>query len=304
MTDHFEVERPALFGLAYRMLGTRTDAEDVLQDAWLRWSRVDPASVDDPRAYLFRLVTNTAVDHLRRARARRESYVGPWLPEPLVGDATAEIEARAAASIGLLVVLESLDPDERAVFVLHEAFAFSHAEIAALLGRTERAVRQLGYRARRHVRDRRPRRQPAAQEHRELVERFARAAVQGDVAALVALLAPDAVLVADSAGRRETPRVPLHTAAAVAEWFRGAQRFWPADLGLVVTTVNGGPGLLVTTAGAPFLVAALEVADDRIHAIYAQLAAEKLGRPDRPASVGVDQGQMVARGDHPTTLCP
>jgi RNA polymerase sigma-70 factor (ECF subfamily) len=276
MTDHFEVERPALFGLAYRMLGTRTDAEDVLQDSWLRWSRVDPASVDDPRAYLFRLVTNTAVDHLRRLQARRESYVGPWLPEPLVGDAAAEIEAQAAASVGLLVVLEALDPDERAVFVLHEAFAFSHAEIAAMLGRTERAVRQLAYRARRHVQDRRSRRQPNRQEHRELVERFAAAAVRGDVAALVALLAPDAVLVADSDGRRETPRVPLHTAASVAEWFRGARPFWPADLDLVATTVNGGPGLLVTTGGAPFLVAALEVADDRIHAIYAQLATAKL----------------------------
>jgi len=277
MADHFEAERPALFGLAYRMLGTRADAEDVLQDAWLRWSRVDPAGVDDPRAYLFRLVTNTAVDHLRRLQARRESYVGPWLPEPLIGDAAAEIEARAAASVGLLLVLEALDPDERAVFVLHEAFAFSHAEIAGLLGRTERAVRQLGYRARRHVRDRRPRRQPDVQEHRELVERFADAAVRGDVAALIALLAPDAVLVADSDGRRETPRVPLHTAAAVAEWFRSAQPFWPADLALVATTVNGGPGLLVMTGGAPFLVAALEVADDRVHAIYAQLASVKLG---------------------------
>jgi RNA polymerase sigma-70 factor (ECF subfamily) len=279
MIDYFEAERPALFGLAYRMLGTRTDAEDVLQDSWLRWNRVDPAGVDDPRAYLFRLVTNTAMDHLRRVRARRESYVGPWLPEPLVGDAATEVEARAAASVGLLVVLEALDPDERAVFVLHEAFAFGHAEIAALLGRTERAVRQLAYRARRRVRDRRPRRQPAPHEHRELVERFADAAVRGDVAALVALLAPDAVLVADSDGARETPRAPVHTAAAVAEWFRSAQPFWPGDLGLLATTVNGGPGLLVTTAGAPFLVAAFEVADNRIHAIYAQLATEKLVVP-------------------------
>jgi RNA polymerase sigma-70 factor (ECF subfamily) len=279
MIDYFEAERPALFGLAYRMLGTRTDAEDVLQDSWLRWSRIDRAGVDDPRAYLFRLVTNTAVDHLRRLQARRESYVGPWLPEPLVGDAAAEIETRAAASVGLLVVLEALDPDERAVFVLHEAFAFSHAEIATMLGRTERAVRQLAYRARRHVKDRRPRRQPDRQEHHELVERFAAAAVRGDVAALVALLAPDAVLVADSDGRRETPRVPLHTAVAVAEWFRIAQPFWPADLGVVATPVNGEPGLVITSAGAPFLVAALEVADKRIHAIYAQLATEKLAAP-------------------------
>ncbi|MGI5131553.1 RNA polymerase sigma factor SigJ [Pseudonocardia sp. CA-107938] len=276
MADLFEAERPALFGLAYRMLGTRVDAEDVLQDAWLRWSRVDQAGVEDPRAYLFRLVTNTAVDQLRRLQARRETYVGPWLPEPLVGDAAQEVETRAAASVGLLVVLESLDPDERAVFVLHEAFGFGHSEIAAMLGRTDRAVRQLAYRARRHVRDRRPRREPHPQEHRELVARFADAAVRGDVAALVALLAPDAVFVADSAGRRETPRTPLHTAAAIADWFRSAQPFWPADLGLHVVTVNGEPGLLVTTGGTPFLVAALEVADARIHAIHAQLSGEKL----------------------------
>lgn len=277
MGDLFEANRAALFGVAYRMLGTRADAEDVLQEAWLRWRRADPDGVANPRAYLFRLVANEAIDQLRRARARREEYVGPWLPEPILGDATERTELAESASVGLLVVLETLTPDERVVFVLHEAFEFSHAEIAAMLGRGERAVRQLAYRARQHVRARRPRQEPADGEHRELTERFVAAAVDGDIDGLLELLAPDAVLRADSNGRRETPREPMHGAEQIARWFRLAAPFWPERLAVRVSAVNGGPGALVLGGDTPFLVFALDLDDrERITAVYAVLSPEKL----------------------------
>src|ERR1700754_3920624 len=185
MSDsEFERHRQGLFAAADRMLGTPADAEDGLQGAWLRWDRVDHDEVDEPRAYLFRLVTRLALDQLRRVKARREAYVGPWLPEPLLTSPGIEESAELADSLsmGLLVVLETLTPVERAVFVLHEAFGFSHAEIAGMTGRTERAVRQLAYRARQHVHARRPRRDAPPAEHREVTERFLAAALGGDLA--------------------------------------------------------------------------------------------------------------------------
>ena len=261
--DAFESHRGVLFGVAYRMLGTRVDAEDVLQEAWIRWNRVDTAAVENPRAYLVRLVTNESIDHLRRVKARREEYVGPWLPEPIVGT-SAEPRLNESASVGLLVVLETLAPEERAVFVLHEAFGFGHHEIADLLGRTERAVRQLAYRARRHVRARRPRQRLDPREHRELTERFIAAAVRGDVQSLLRTLAPDAVMRADSDGLRETPRVPVHGAAAIADWFRAAVPFLPRDLRVHVTPVNGGAGVLVCDGDAPFFAVALGCTADEV----------------------------------------
>jgi RNA polymerase sigma-70 factor (ECF subfamily) len=295
MDDPFEAERAALFGVAYRMLGTRTDAEDVLQEAWLRWSRVDRRLIENPRAYVFRLVANEAIDQLRRVRTRREEYIGPWLPEPLVGDHGDgdALGLRESASVGLLVVLETLTPDERTVFVLHEAFAFAHAEIAAIIGRSERAVRQLAYRARKHVQARTPRRSVAAVDHRELTARFVAAAVDGDIEALLRLLAPDAVLRVDSGGSRETPLVPLHGAVAIAHWFRSAAPFWPADVQVRIPAVNGGPGALIIGGGAPFVVLALEVADNgELITVDAVLSPEKLRRVE---SCGVQEIGITGR---------
>jgi RNA polymerase sigma-70 factor, ECF subfamily len=257
----FECHRQALFGAAYRMLGTRADAEDVLQEAWLRWDRVDRAEVDEPRAYLFRLVTRLALDQLRRVKARREAYVGPWLPEPLLTSPGAEesAELTESLSMGLLVVLETLTPVERAVFVLREAFGFSHAEIAEMTGRTERAVRQLAYRARGHVDARRPRREATPAEHREVTERFLAAAIGGDLAALLSVLAPDVTFVADADGRSETPRQPVRGAREVAEYLVSVVPFWPPHLGVEIIPVNGGPGALVTTDGRPFLVFSFDI---------------------------------------------
>jgi RNA polymerase sigma-70 factor, ECF subfamily len=279
-SSDFERHRQVLFAAAYRMLGTRADAEDVLQEAWLRWDRVDRGEVDEPRAYLFRLVTRLALDQLRRVKARRETYVGPWLPEPLLTSPGVAENAELAESLsmGLLVVLETLTPVERAVFVLHEVFGFSHAEVAEMLGRTERAVRQLAYRARQHVHARRPRGRADPAEHREVTERFLAAALGGDLAALLDVLAPDVTLVADADGRSEAPRQPVHGAREVAEYFVSVVEFWPPGLGVEIIEVNGGPGALVTTDGRPFLVFALDIdqTGHRLREIDAVLNPDKL----------------------------
>lgn len=275
---------PALVGAAYRMLGTWADAEDVMQEAWLRWHRVDRKKVREPRAYLFRLVTRLAIDRLRQVKARREAYVGPWLPEPILTAPGVEESAELAEtlSMGMLVVLETLTPVERAVFVLDEAFGFSHAEIAEMTGRTERAVRQLAYRARQHVRARRPRRDATPAEHREVTERFLAAALGGDLAALLDVLAPDVTFVADADGKSETPRQPVHGAREVAEYLVSVVEFWPPHLDVEITPVNGCPGALITTYGLPFLVFSFDIdpTDGRLREIDAVLNPDKLRAND------------------------
>lgn len=207
-TDVFEDHRPVLMGVAYRMLGRVADAEDVVQEAWLRWSGADRAEVREPRGYLVRITTRLAIDRLRQVKARNEAYVGPWLPEPYVtdfGDTVPDTAERAvladSVSLAVLVVLESLSPLERAVFVLREAFGYPYADIAAMLERGEPAVRQLAGRARRHVEERRPRYEVDPGRRRELTERFLAAAGEGDLKGLMALLAPDVRLVGDSGGK-------------------------------------------------------------------------------------------------------
>jgi RNA polymerase sigma-70 factor (ECF subfamily) len=289
----FEEHRAALLGAAYRIVGTRTEAEDVLQDAWLRWRSVDASTVADARGYLFRLVTNAAIDQLRRARARREAYVGPWLPEPVAtgpaADAGSEAELAESLSVGLLLVLESLAPAERAVFVLHEAFGFPYAEVATMLGRTEHAVRQLAYRARTHVRERRARHRVAPGDHRRLVRRFTDAALGGDMAALLDVLAPGVVLWADANGRSEMPRHPLRGAEEVAAYLASVAGFWPARLGLVELALNHGPGVLVLADETPFLAFAFEADDTgRLAAVHAIRNPDKLAGLAGPA-LGADR---------------
>ena len=207
-TDVFEEHRPVLMGVAYRMLGRVADAEDVVQEAWLRWSGADRSEVREPRAYLVRVTTRLAIDRLRQVKARGETYVGPWLPEPYVtdfGDTVPDTAEQAvladSVSLAVLVVLESLSPLERAVFVLREAFGYPYADIAAMLDRGEPAVRQLAGRARRHVEERRPRYEVDPAERRDLTERFLAAAGGGDLEGLMSLLAPDVRLVGDSGGK-------------------------------------------------------------------------------------------------------
>ncbi|WP_280331899.1 RNA polymerase sigma factor SigJ [Nocardia wallacei] len=277
MSVEFEQHRPELFAAAYRMLGSRTEAEDVVQEAWLRWRGVDHDTVMRPRAYLFRLVSRLAIDQLRSAKARRETYIGPWLPEPLLTGPDADAERAESVSMALLVVLEALDPAERVVFVLHEVFGFEHAEIAEVLGRTERATRQLGYRARRHVDARRPRHRPSPHAHRELTERFLTAAAGGDLTALTRLLAPDVVFCADADGRSETPRTPLRGLTTVAGYLCSVTWAWPVPLDRHLTEVNGGPGAVLRTGTDPYAVVSLDIdADNRIRTVRLVLNPDKL----------------------------
>ncbi|MFJ2725677.1 RNA polymerase sigma-70 factor [Streptomyces collinus] len=285
-TEVFEEHRPFLMGVAYRMLGRVADAEDVVQDAWLRWSGADRAEVREPRGYLVRVTTRLAIDRLRQVKARSEAYVGPWLPEPYVtefGDSVADTAERAlladSVSLAVLVVLESLSPLERAVFVLREAFGYPYAEIAALLDRGEAAVRQLAGRARRHVEERRPRYDVDPVQRRELTERFLAAAAGGDLQGLMALLAPEARLVADSGGKAKAPVRVLHSADKVGRFLAAVAAKNAADLSVRLVEVNGGPAVLTLVGGKPDTVFQLDVVDGVITTVYV------LRNPDRMGSL-------------------
>ncbi|MGR6966015.1 RNA polymerase sigma factor SigJ [Geodermatophilus sp. URMC 61] len=286
----FEQHRRLLFTVAYQMLGSVADAEDVVQDAWLRWSATDRADVADPRAYLVRITSRLALDRLGSARSRRESYVGPWLPEPLL---TASSPVAGAApppdpddaavlgeqvSLALLVVLETLSPAERAVFVLREVFGLPAAEVAAILGRSEAAVRQTAHRAREHVRARQPRFDTDRFTQRLATERFLAACTGGDVEALLAALAPDVVLVTDGGGRAKAALRPIHGAEKVARFLLAttAQGLATPDLHVEVTDVNGAPGVVAWVAGAPFMTISLVLVDGLVEQVLVVRNPEKL----------------------------
>src|SRR5215208_1821236 len=216
----FDEHRDFLVSVAYRILGSVTDAEDVVQEAWLRWSGVDHSQVKDPRAFLIRVTTRLAIDRLRRVKARREAYVGPWLPEPVLTkqDPAEDAAMAESVSMAMLVVLETLSPLERAVFVLREAFGMPYAEIADVLGRKEEAVRQLGRRARDHGQERRSRCDADQTEQRRVTESFLEATSTGDLDGLMAVLSPGVTLVADGGGRALAPRRPVRGAEKVARF--------------------------------------------------------------------------------------
>ncbi|MFJ8940493.1 RNA polymerase sigma-70 factor [Streptomyces sp. NPDC102365] len=283
VTEVFEEHRSVLMGVAYRMLGRVADAEDVVQEAWLRWSGADRSDVREPRAYLVRIATRLALDRLRQAQARKEAYVGPWLPEPYVtdfGDTVADTAERAvladSVSLAVLVVLESLSPLERAVFVLREAFGYPYAEIAVTLDRSEPAVRQLAGRARRHVEERRPRYEVDPVERRDLTERFLAAATEGDLDGLMSLLAPDVRLIGDSGGLAQAPVRVIESADKVGRFLGGAVRKGVSGATFRFLEVNGGPAFLVLSGGKPDSVFQLDIADGRIQCVYIVRNPEKL----------------------------
>ncbi|MFE6759764.1 RNA polymerase sigma-70 factor [Streptomyces sp. NPDC057684] len=279
----FEEHRPVLMGVAYRMLGRVADAEDVVQDAWLRWAQADRDEVREPRAYLVRVATRLAIDRLRQAQVRREAYVGPWLPEPLVTDFgptapdTAETAVLAeSVSLAVLVVLESLSPLERAVFVLREAFGFPFAEIATTLERSESAVRQLAGRARKHVDERRPRFDVDPVEQRDLTERFLAAATGGDLEGLMTILAPDARLVGDSGGKSKAPLRVIESADKVGRFLLGAAKGGGDAFTFRIVELNAGPAVLALVDGKPDSVFQVDVADGHVQCVYIVRNPDKL----------------------------
>ncbi|MEV4434996.1 RNA polymerase sigma-70 factor [Streptomyces sp. NPDC049555] len=278
LLEAFEGHRALLTAVAYRMLGRFADAEDVVQEAWLRWSSAGREEVREPRAYLVRVTTRLALDRLRQVQARREEYVGPWLPEPVTTAYTGAERAELAdsVSLALLVVLESLSPLERAVFVLREAFDLPFRDIAEATGRSEAAVRQLAGRARRHVAERRPRFDADPARGRELTERFLAAAGGGSLQDLLALLAPDVRLVADSGGRAKGPRRVIHSADKVARFLLAVAAVPLPEPDYRLVEVNGGPALLVLSRGRPDSVLCLAVAEGRISTVYLMRNPDKL----------------------------
>ncbi|HBF79842.1 MAG TPA: RNA polymerase subunit sigma-24 [Streptomyces sp.] len=301
----FQRHRPLLFSVAYRILGSAADAEDAVQDAWIKWSAADRSQVADPRAYLARIVSNLALERLRSTRNKRETYVGPWLPEPILtgaenagdvgstgstGNAWSAATADAAdtvvnaesVSMAMLVVLETLSPLERAVFVLKEVFGFSHAEIAETVERSEAAVRQAAHRAREHVRAGRPRFPADRSRQREVTERFLAAATGGDVNALMELLSPDVTLWTDGGGKVRQALRPVVGAQTVAAWFAAIgtvsyQGVEPTDMHAELVEINGGPGLLFSAPGRPVATVTFDFdADGRITAVHNVANPDKL----------------------------
>jgi RNA polymerase sigma-70 factor (ECF subfamily) len=280
-TTSFAEHRELLFSVVYNLLGTVTDTEDVLQDTWLAWAASGREEVANPRAYLLRIAVNQALSRLRRVRRSREAYVGPWLPEPLItgADAADSAERAEAVSLAMLVVLETLTPLERTVFVLHEAFGYDHPEIAAILGRSPAAVRQLAHRAREHVQARRPRYQPDPGARRAATERFLAAAIGGDLHALLDVLAPDVTLWTDAGGKRRAARRVIQGRDKVARLLLAAvTKDLLADLTIRYAEVNGGPAALLFAGGELFGILVVDPSEqgDRVRAIYGVVNPDKL----------------------------
>jgi RNA polymerase sigma factor (sigma-70 family) len=282
MTDHdsatrgFVEHRELMFAIVYNMLGSVADTEDVLQETWLSWAAAHREQVDNPRAYLVRIAVNQALARRAALNRRKETYVGQWLPEPVVTD---PVERAESSSVALLVVLETLSPAERAVFVLHEAFGYPHTEIADMLDRSPEAVRQLAHRAREHVRARRPRYRVEARVQQEATERFVAATLGGDLEALLAALAPDVTLWTDGGGKGPaTSLQPVRGAAAVANLLATVGARVPAAAEVRYRHVNGDPSAVLFTGDAPFAVLVLDLTPDgtRVRGVYSITNPDKL----------------------------
>lgn len=308
-TAEFVSHRELLFSVVYNMLGSASDTEDVLQETWLAWTRRNEpgraADIVNPRAYLVRIAVNQALARQASISRRRETYVGPWLPEPLLTEAAPEVadssqatrsaDAADAAlrgesvSMAVLVVLETLTPLERAVFVLHEVFGYAHTEIAGILERSPSAVRQLAHRAREHVQARRPRYQADRRLQRQVTERFIAAALGGDLAGLMTLLAPDVTLWADGGGLPGALVRPVSGQENVARLLTGyAANRLPRSADIRYRQVNGDPSVVVVTDDSPtaVMVVDLDPVDDKVTDIYLVLNPDKLSRVGEEAADG------------------
>ncbi len=283
-TDVFLVHRNLLFTVAYEMTGSAADAEDVLQETWLRWAEVDLADVRDARAYLVRITTRLSLNRLRTVQRQRESYVGPWLPEPLLTtpDVAEDVELADAVSVAMLHVLETLTPSERAVFVLREVFDVPYDDIAAALDKSAAAVRQIAHRARSHVESRQPRLEVSLRERQAVVDRFMAAVDTGDIQSLMDVLAPDVVLVTDGGGKKKAALRPILGRDKVLRFIGGV-----ADPRAVAEprTINGSPALCVLIDGEVDTIATFLVEDGLVTGMYAVRNPEKLRHLQEPVTL-------------------
>jgi RNA polymerase sigma-70 factor, ECF subfamily len=280
--ERFALLRPLLFTIAYEILGSATESDDVLQDSYLRWATVDLSTVRDTKSYLAQLVTRQALNALRADARRREDYVGPWLPEPLLledQDPSADVVLAESVSMAMLVLLETLSPDERAVFVLREVFGFEYGEISEAVGKPAATVRQVAHRARAHVRARRRRFAPVdPEQNARITAEFMAAASNGDVATVMSMLAPDVVWTADGGGKASAARRPVVGAEKVAAAVIGIVRIGKrmADVRIEMATCNSAPAVLLYLAGQLEGVFTVEIADGKITNFYAIRNPDKL----------------------------
>jgi RNA polymerase sigma-70 factor (ECF subfamily) len=283
--ERFTLLRPLLFTIVYEILGSATESDDVLQESYLRWAQVDLAAVRDTKSYLAQLVTRQALKALRASARRREDYVGPWLPEPLVlddRDASADVVLAESVSMAMLVLLETLTPDERAVFVLREVFGFDYDEIAGAVGKSVAAVRQVAHRAREHVQARRKRFEPVdVSQAARITTQFLTAASTGDVDGLMALLAPDVTSIADGGGRAGAARRPIKGAAKVAATIIGGMRRGLPDMRFQIATANSAPAVMVYSGDHLEALFTIEVSGGKITHLYA------IANPDKLATIAV-----------------
>ncbi|HYP41898.1 MAG TPA: RNA polymerase sigma-70 factor [Chloroflexia bacterium] len=276
----FNKHRALLFSIAYRMLGSAADAEDILQEAFLRWQRANEEEVRSPRSYLSAVVTRLCIDQLRSAKARREVYVGPWLPEPIMTqhmpDMTGTQELAESLSIAFLVVLESLSPVERAVFLLREVFGYDYAEIARIVGKSEANCRQITHRAQQRIHERRPRFHATHEQQERVTQEFMRACANGNLHGLMALLTNNAVLMSDGGGKAQAARNPIYGPNNIARFILGILAKSPPNVSIRLDEVNGQPGIVTSLAGETIAVLVLDVQDEQIRGVHIVANPDKL----------------------------
>jgi RNA polymerase sigma-70 factor (ECF subfamily) len=275
VSDPFNELRPLLFSIAYRMTGTRVDAEDAVQEAYLRWQASDQKTIESPRAFLTTVISRICIDLLKSARRKREVYVGPWLPEPIVGSAAEPAELAESLSIAFLHVLESLTPSERVAFLMHDVFDASYSDVAEALDTSGANARQLASRAREHLRERRPKVRVEREKQEKLLWAFLKACAEGDAAALFGLLKQDAVLVSDGGGKTRAALKPIYGADRIVRFMIGL-RNKGLSLEAFPVEVNGDPGVLLTIEGRPYIIQTIEVDNGQIGTIFNVMNPDKL----------------------------
>lgn len=277
----FGQHRGRLFGIAYRMLGTRADAEEIVQETYLRWHKANAEEIESPEAWLVTVATRLSIDRLRLLKKERETYTGPWLPEPLFGRGEIytpeeQLEFSANLSLAFLALLERLSPVERAAFLLREVFDISYLEISRIVGKNETACRQLIHRARERVRSEKPRFEPSETERRRLIEKFMAAVAAADEAAILSLFADDAMVISDGGGKVTSARKPIVGKSKIARLYYHlglkAKGLWNAE----ITTINGELGIFSTAYGQPFAATFIEFDGEKIRRIYQVMNPDKL----------------------------